>query len=69
MHVGDAGHAGRAAAEDPPVAKLAAKPADGATGVPVKDPVTITVTEGALDSAELISPRASPSRASWPRTS
>lgn len=48
------GQASPPAADDrPPVATLTASPADKATGVPVKDPVTITVAEGALDSVEL----------------
>ncbi|WP_424183306.1 L,D-transpeptidase [Actinokineospora sp. G85] len=39
--------------EAPPLAKLTAKPADDATEVPPGEPVTITVTDGAIDEVAL----------------
>lgn len=67
------GDAAASPADDrPPVAKLTATPADAATGVPVLDPVKISVTDGSIDSVELTNPAGEPvegavaeDKASW----
>ncbi|WP_285501606.1 Ig-like domain-containing protein [Actinokineospora sp. NBRC 105648] len=50
------GSGGGTQAEEPAKAKLVASPAVDAVDVPPGEPVKITVTEGAIDSVELLSP-------------
>ncbi|MBW4715818.1 L,D-transpeptidase [Saccharothrix obliqua] len=44
----------------PPVAKFTTAPADGATEVPVNQPVQVTVAEGAIDQVALTNPEGQP---------